>query len=173
MVVYSRNDPLMCLSFQSGRCGLRLALFLPPRSLHNFEEITETFLEVEKYCSYHDSKRHQTIYCKSLWKYLEELVRQGVRPYPQGSLRCNAAERFISCSTATHDHLVQGLSDPTPSNGDSGVPPPITPLVFQLSSCILFIKRNNIFLLTISAYSALGLPPLRVPPGSLLHSKMT
>jgi len=27
--------------------------------------------------SYHDSKRQQTIHCRSLWKYLEEVVRQG------------------------------------------------------------------------------------------------
>jgi len=33
-----------------------------------------TVLRVEEYYSYYDSKRHQTIQCRSLRKYLEELV---------------------------------------------------------------------------------------------------
>jgi len=31
----------------------------------------------EEYCSFHDSKGHKTVHCKSLRRYLEELVRQG------------------------------------------------------------------------------------------------
>ena len=34
-------------------------------------------LRVEEYYSYHDSKGHQTIHCRSFLKYLEELVCQG------------------------------------------------------------------------------------------------
>jgi len=30
----------------------------------------------EEYYSYHDSKGHQTVHCRSLQKYLEKLVRQ-------------------------------------------------------------------------------------------------
>ena len=32
----------------------------------------------EEYYSYHDGKRHKTIHCQSVQKYLEELIRQGL-----------------------------------------------------------------------------------------------
>ena len=30
----------------------------------------------KEYCSYHDCKRHNTLHCWALWKYLEELIQQ-------------------------------------------------------------------------------------------------
>ena len=46
MVVYSCNDPLMCLTFPFSLKGVASDWFysLPTHSLHNFEEVTEAFL---------------------------------------------------------------------------------------------------------------------------------
>jgi len=44
-MLYSRNDQVMCLTFPSSLRGAMSEWFsLPPRSLHNFSEITEAFL---------------------------------------------------------------------------------------------------------------------------------
>ena len=36
-----------------------------------------TFPGAEEYCSFHESKKHKTVHCRSLRWYLEELVHQG------------------------------------------------------------------------------------------------
>jgi len=46
MVIYSHNDPIMCLTFYSSLKGTASNRFnyLPPRSFHNFSEVIEVFL---------------------------------------------------------------------------------------------------------------------------------
>jgi len=46
MVLYFRNDQVMCLTFSSSLKGVisEWFYFLPPLSLHNFSEVTEIFL---------------------------------------------------------------------------------------------------------------------------------
>ena len=58
MVVYSRNGPLLCITFTSSLKGMASDWFysLSPRSLHNFKEVTETFLT--QYASRREAKRN-------------------------------------------------------------------------------------------------------------------
>ena len=58
MVVYSRNDPLMCLTFLSCLKGVFSDWFysLPPRSLYNFDEITKVF--PNQYASCWEAKKN-------------------------------------------------------------------------------------------------------------------
>jgi len=58
MVIYSRNDPIMCLTFLFNLKGAASdwCYFLPPHSLHNFEEVTETFLT--QYASRQEDKKN-------------------------------------------------------------------------------------------------------------------
>ena len=57
MMLYSRNDPVMCLTFPSSLRGATSEWFysLPHRSLHNFSEITEAFLT--QYATHQEAKR--------------------------------------------------------------------------------------------------------------------
>jgi len=58
MVVYSRNVPLMCLTFSSILKGVASDWFysLSPHSLYNFEEVIKPFLT--QYTSYREAKRN-------------------------------------------------------------------------------------------------------------------
>ena len=58
MVVFSSNDPLMCLTFPSSLKGMASDWFysLLPHSLHNFEEVTDMFLT--KYASRHETEKN-------------------------------------------------------------------------------------------------------------------
>ena len=58
MAVHSRNNLLMCLIFSSSLKGVSSNWFysLPPYSLCNFEEVSETFLT--QYASCWESKRN-------------------------------------------------------------------------------------------------------------------
>ena len=58
MVVYSRNDLLLCIIFPSSLKGVASDWFysLLPRFLYNFEEVTKAF--VTQYASYQDAKKN-------------------------------------------------------------------------------------------------------------------
>ena len=58
MVVYSRNDPLLCITFPSDLKGVASDWFssLSPHSLYNFEEITKAFLT--RYASHQEEKKN-------------------------------------------------------------------------------------------------------------------
>jgi len=58
IVIYSRNDPLLCLTIPSGLKGVTSDWFysLSSRSLYNFKEITESFLT--QYASYREAKKN-------------------------------------------------------------------------------------------------------------------
>ena len=58
MVFYSRNDPLMCLIFQSSLKGVALNWFysLSLHSLDNFDEVTKAFLT--RYASCREAKKN-------------------------------------------------------------------------------------------------------------------
>ena len=71
----------------------------------NMIQYNPTLSGKEECCSYHDSKGHQIVYCRILWKYLEELVHQGF--LTPSSLRCRGVKRSTSYPTATHDQPVQ------------------------------------------------------------------
>jgi len=57
MVVYSRNDPLLCITFPSSLKGAASDWFYSlPHPLRNFEEITKTFLT--QYASRKEAKKN-------------------------------------------------------------------------------------------------------------------
>jgi len=65
-VIYSHNDPVICVTFPSNLKGAvsDWFYFLPPRSLHNFMEVTEAFLT--QYASCQETKRnsHHLLFVK-------------------------------------------------------------------------------------------------------------
>jgi len=107
-----------------------------------------TFFRAKEYCSYHDSNGHQTVHCRSLWKYLEELVCQGFLKeyvlYPRGNLQCRTIKRSASYPTATHDHPVQGDWVVQSSNEDKKILPLITPFVFHLNFMYFILSLNKL-----------------------------
>jgi len=58
MVVYYRNDSLLCITFPFSLKGAASDWFysLPPHSLHNFVEVTKTFLT--QYASRQEAKKN-------------------------------------------------------------------------------------------------------------------
>ena len=66
MLIYSRNDPLMCLTFSSSLKGVASDWFysMSLRFLRNFEEVTEVFFT--QYASHREAKKnnHQLLSVK-------------------------------------------------------------------------------------------------------------
>jgi len=75
MVVYARNDPILCRIFPSSLKGVVSFwfYFLSPRSIHNFKDLTKLFLS--QYSSRQEFKQnnHHHLYVKMRWQ------SQGVR----------------------------------------------------------------------------------------------
>ena len=66
MVVYSRSNPLICLTFSTNLKGVALDWFysLSPRSPHNFEEVTEAFLTQYVFCRETKRNNHHLLTVK-------------------------------------------------------------------------------------------------------------
>jgi len=67
----------------------------------------QLLIRSEEYCSFHDCKKHQTIHCWSLRRYLKELIDQdfpqGVRPLPRGTF---VKDEHFTFPRAEHDRSV-------------------------------------------------------------------
>jgi len=100
-----------------------------------------TSLKLEEYCSYHDSKGYNTIYCWSLWKYLEELIHLGfIKEYiftPEAASRLGQT----NAPPAQPQHMItqyKAIEWSCISNKNMAVSPPHFPIVFRLYSMCLF-----------------------------------
>jgi len=114
MVVYSRNDPLLCIIFFSSLKGVASDWFysLLPRSFYNFEELTKAFLTQYASCQ-RRPRRTAIISSPSRWG------RKKASNHTSTSFKANSSKSPTVVRASLYSHSSTGCRFLTPCTSTS------------------------------------------------------